>query len=76
MLILKFTRVAKPVFTFRGKTGQVIEMVQRGGSSAVAAVIGPEGGSGSISGDINNGLTTGSDGGLFVTNALDLGTFN
>jgi|TARA_R110000782_G_scaffold171682_1_gene263398 hypothetical protein len=79
MLVLKFTRTSKPVFTFRGKTGKVIETIQNGGSSVIAAVVGPPGANGSagnISNDANNGLTTGNDGGLYVTNAVDLGTFN
>ena len=38
---------------------------------------GPPGtGGANISSDLSNALTTGSDGGLFVTNNLDLGTFN
>jgi hypothetical protein len=44
----------------------------------VVSQVGTQGPSGtsSISGDADNGLTTGTDGGLFVTNATDLGTFN
>jgi hypothetical protein len=44
---------------------------------SAVGIQGPPGtGGADISSDLNNGLTTGSDGGLFVTNALDLGTFN
>ena len=59
MLILKFTRVAKPVFTFRGKTGQVVEMVQRGGASTVGAVVGPPGTNITISTELPSGGSNG-----------------
>ena len=41
---------------------------------SMVGIAGPSGGS--VSTDPNNGLTLGTDGALFVTNKLDLGTFN
>lgn len=59
------------IVTAPAKINVVVSMVGAQGPQ------GPAGGGGAdISGDANNGLTTGTDGGLFVTNATDLGTFN
>ena len=46
--------------------------------SVVVSQVGTQGspGTSSISTDANNALTDGSDGGLYVTSAVDLGTFN
>jgi hypothetical protein len=46
--------------------------------SVTVSQVGTQGPSGAsnISTDANNGLTTGTDSGLYVTNAVDLGTFN
>ena len=51
--------------------------VSQVGTQGLQGPQGPAGTSGAdISTDANNGLTTGIDGGLYVTNAVDLGTFN
>ena len=77
--VVEWFSPARPTLEWFGQTSGTIATISRQGVSAIASVIGPPGPSGSagnISSDANNGLTTGTDGGLFVTNAVDLGTFN
>jgi hypothetical protein len=56
----------------------LLTVTQTNPVSVIISQVGVQGPSGTanISSDANNGLVTGSDGGLFVTNATDLGTFN
>ena len=77
--VVKWFSPARAELEWFGQTTGTIATIARQGVTAVASVVGPRGPSGSagnISDDNNNLLTSGSDGGLFVNGAFDLGTFN
>jgi hypothetical protein len=77
--VVEWFSPARAELEWFGQTTGTIATIARQGVSAVASVIGPPGPSGSagnISDDSGNILTTGTDGGLFVNGAFDLGTFN